>query len=64
MSKIVRLDKKRAERRSAKARGKTLCGSGFHRWRPVNERRFDVKQGRLVTLYRCERCGAETTRAD
>jgi hypothetical protein len=27
-------------------------------------RQFDVKQGRLVTRYRCERCGKEKVRAD
>ena len=40
-----------------KHRGKTLCLRNFHRWRIESERRFDVKQGRLVTVYRCERCG-------
>lgn len=44
------------------ADGKTLCKSGHHRWRVVNERSFDVKQGRLVTLLRCERCGKEHAR--
>jgi hypothetical protein len=27
----------------------------------VSERKFDVKQGQLVTLLRCERCGKEKT---
>jgi hypothetical protein len=44
-----------------KAEGKTLCGRGFHRWKAVKERRFDVKRGQLVTLRRCERCGTERT---
>lgn len=46
-----------------KNRGKTLCRSGFHKWEPANERPFDVKQGRLVTLLRCRRCGATKTEA-
>jgi hypothetical protein len=29
----------------------------------VTEKQFDVKQGKLVTLYRCTRCGAQKTRA-
>lgn len=45
---------------SEKNRNKTLCKSGFHKWRVDHEQRFDVKQGKLVTVYRCERCG--TTR--
>jgi hypothetical protein len=44
-----------------KAEGKTLCGSGFHKWKIVSERKFGVKQGKLVTLRRCERCGKEKT---
>lgn len=46
-----------------KAKGKTLCRHNFHKWAVVTERQFDVKQGRLVTLYRCQRCGAEKTTA-
>ena len=42
-------------------RGKTLCLNNFHKWQVVSERKFDVKQGRLVTLYRCQRCGREKT---
>jgi hypothetical protein len=45
----------------AKAEGKTLCKNGFHRWAVVKERVFDVKQGKLVTLMRCKRCGQERT---
>jgi len=46
---------------AAKPRG--LCQHGFHRWEIVTEQRFDVKQGRLVTLLRCRRCGAQKTEA-
>lgn len=41
-----------------KAEGRTLCSRGFHKWRVDKARRFDVKQGRLITTWRCERCGA------
>lgn len=44
-----------------KNRGKTLCLHDFHKWQVVAERKFDVKQGRLVTQYRCARCGKEKT---
>ncbi len=43
----------------ANAEGKTLCKSGFHKWKVVTERQFDVKRGKLVTLSRCQRCGKE-----
>ena len=63
VSDVIRLDKKRAQKKAAMARGKTLCGSGFHKWEIVQQQRFDVKQGRLVTVSRCRRCGAEKTEA-
>lgn len=42
-----------------RADGKTLCTSGFHKWELLSGRRFDVKQGRLVSTERCKRCGEE-----
>lgn len=39
------------------AKGKTLCRSGFHKWEIVQKKQFDVKLGKLVTLYKCARCG-------
>jgi len=41
-----------------KHRGKTLCASGFHKWEVVQDKGFDVKQGKLVTFYQCARCAA------
>ena len=48
---------------SDKHKGKTLCRSGFHKWKIVQEKQFDVKRGKLVTLSRCERCGKEKVEA-
>jgi len=45
-------------RPSEKHRGKTLCQNGFHKWEICKEKQFDSKQGKLVTLFRCKRCGA------
>jgi hypothetical protein len=42
-----------------RAEGKTLCSSGFHKWQVLAERRFDVKQGKLVNTQRCQRCGLQ-----
>jgi hypothetical protein len=42
---------------SERHKGNTLCRSGFHKWEVVNEKRFDVKQGKLITVYQCKRCG-------
>ena len=46
-----------------KAKGKTLCKRGFHKWEVNKANSFDSKQGRLVTQYRCTRCGVVRTRA-
>jgi len=41
----------------AKSKGKTLCNSGFHQWKIVKEKQFEVKSGKLVTVFQCKRCG-------
>jgi len=46
-----------------KAKGVTLCRSGFHKWVIESQKQFDVKQGKLVTAYKCSRCGATKARA-
>ncbi len=46
-----------------KHRGTTLCRHGHHKWQVDKERQFDVKQGRLVTVYRCSRCGKTRVKA-
>ncbi len=46
-----------------KAKAHTMCKRGFHKWKVVTEQKFDVKQGRLITLSRCSRCGKEKTDA-
>jgi hypothetical protein len=45
------------------ARGKTLCSRGFHKWVIDQSKQFDVKQGRLITVHRCTRCGATKSKA-
>ena len=49
-----------ADRMDAAA-GRELCKSGFHKWEVQKDKRFDVKAGKLVTAYRCARCGATKT---
>ena len=41
---------------SLRHKGDTLCRSGFHRWVILKEKQFDVKQGKLITVYQCTRC--------
>lgn len=44
-----------------KNRGKTLCLHNFHKWVVVTDSKFDVRRGKLMTVYRCERCGKQKT---
>lgn len=55
MSNVISLKKVKQQR----AEGKTLCSSGFHKWQVLTEKRFDVKQGKLVSTQRCSRCGEQ-----
>jgi hypothetical protein len=55
MNNVINLRKAKQKR----AEGKTLCTSGFHKWQNDGTRRFDVKQGKLVSAEKCKRCGAE-----
>jgi hypothetical protein len=60
MGEVVRFKKPKA---ADKARGKTLCRDGFHRWVIFKHKQFDVRRGRLVTVYRCSRCGVVRTKS-
>jgi len=55
MGEVVRFRRPKA---SEKHKGKTLCRSGFHKWETDNSKPFEVREGRLMTVLRCRRCGA------
>ena len=40
-----------------KHKGNSLCREGHHAWRLEKGRQFDVKKGRLLSVYHCKRCG-------
>jgi hypothetical protein len=63
MADILRF-RSRQQLANERARGRTLCRSGFHRWEVATDTRFDVRRGRLVTLERCARCGEERVTAE
>lgn len=54
MGDVIPFKKKKA---SEKHNKKILCKSGFHKWEIITEQKFDVKEGKLVTVYKCKRCG-------
>jgi hypothetical protein len=60
MNNVINLHTKRQTRLQTRAHGVTLCRSGFHKWKPLTEARFDVKHGKLLTAERCTRCRAES----
>lgn len=59
MGEVVKFSKPSATQRN---KGKTLCKKGFHKWEIQQEKKFDVKQGKLVTVYQCSRCGNTKTK--
>ncbi len=61
MSNIIQLNKVRKEKREERSKATTLCASGLHKWKTVSDSRFDVKQGKLVTVEQCVRCKKERT---
>lgn len=60
MSNVVPFRKRSNKER---AHGRTLCNSGFHKWAIDQKKQFDVKQGKLVTVERCSRCGMTRVKA-
>ena len=60
MSNVVPFKRPKA---SEKHKGKTLCREGFHKWVIVTEKKFDVKEGKLVTVYECARCKKRKVKA-
>lgn len=46
----------KARSNKEKHRGNTLCRQGHHKWSIVKERAFDSREGRLVTVFECQRC--------
>ena len=53
---IINLTIARHARLHEHAKGITLCGSGFHKWKFDTGSRFEVKQGKLLTTQHCKRC--------
>lgn len=60
MGDVVKFERKTP---AQKHKGATLCRSGFHKWKVDKAKQFDVKQGKLVTVYKCARCGATKNEA-
>jgi hypothetical protein len=44
-------------------KGKTLCSNNHHKWKVCKSKQFDVRDGKLVTIYKCDRCGKQKVKA-
>ncbi|MEE4245381.1 MAG: hypothetical protein V2I33_08215 [Kangiellaceae bacterium] len=57
---IIALTKtRRRKHKQAKRKATTMCAGGFHKWQVWQEKQFDPKHGKLVTVYRCQKCDVE-----
>jgi len=54
-------EKKKRAKSGVKSRG--MCQHGFHKWKIWKDKQFDSKEGKLVTVYRCEKCEAQKVKA-
>ncbi len=43
-------------------KGNILCKEGHHKWKIVQDKQFDSRAGKLVTLYECSRCQRQKTK--
>mgnify|MGYP001820065310 FL=1 len=53
----------RPRKQASKPGKSSLCRHGHHKWQVDKAKQFDVKLGKLVTVYRCERCGKVRVRS-
>jgi len=57
MPKVIKVDFAASAKPKPKSKVRSsLCANGHHKWRVIKNSQFDVKQGKLVTVYECERC--------
>jgi len=46
-----------------KVKRSSLCANGHHQWVLEKDTQFDVKQGKLLGVKRCKKCGKTRTQA-
>lgn len=60
MGEVIQFKRKTAWQKN---KGSSLCRDGFHKWKLITDNQFDSKQGKLVTVYKCQRCGLSKAEA-
>jgi len=64
MADVVSLKDFKKPSNKEKARRRTMCRNGCHKWQADQKKQFDGKRGKLVTIQRCRRCGETKVTAD
>ena len=62
MNNLIHLHTARKARLQARAKGITLCRSGFHQWQTAIDSPFKVQSGKLLITEHCRRCQQQRTR--
>jgi len=50
-------------RAKKKPKRSTLCENNHHKWEVEKQSQFDVKNGKLVTIEKCSKCGQKRIRS-
>ena len=47
--------KQLSKKKAGQKQGNTLCKEGHHKWKIIQEKRFETHSGKLMRVYKCER---------
>lgn len=61
MGEVIAFKAAKKKKQQSSQAAATLCREGHHKWEIDQEKQFDSREGRLVTLYICSRCGKKKT---
>ena len=64
MVEIIDFSKAKNSVKNRKKSSSTLCRNGHHKWVVSKKKQFDVKQGKLITIYICSRCNKQKVLAE
>lgn len=62
MSNVVEFKPVKKKKSQGTKQATTLCREGHHKWEIDQDKQFDSRSGKLVTLFICRRCGKKKTR--
>lgn len=62
MAEVISFKAAKKKQQKAKAKASTLCKEGHHQWRIDQNKQFEPRSGKLITVYICQRCGKKQTK--